>query len=384
MSFVTSKSGFSVWIARVLRGLVVGLMALVAQQAVAGKCRYASDNFYGNGSGTIKIPLLVGNLTAGRDLPVGSVLHRQTLSINNGPLAIGCDGDLYDVQLTRTLTIKPQALSTWNGSPYAGSVYETGIPGIGIVVVGPTGTALPYTSSFTNCGGGAGCVWALDAIAAAGFYLIKIGDIGTGTINGNDLPSFQYSFGAGADNTLVLYNASFQGSISVTAQTCQTPNVNVDLGTNKLNDMATVGSGSPWKTFSIALNNCPAFRGTYTGSSSNTTPVFYNNDARNTPSPDRPNSITFQLDPATAVVDRANGVIALSGTNAATGVGIQIARAGTTTGVQYGTLLPSNLTLNTSATGNYTIPLQARYYRTNATARPGSGNAAVTFTLNYQ
>jgi type 1 fimbria pilin len=359
---------------RVVRLLILCFLAASAQFARAD-CWYGSQNTYGNAAGNVTIPLLVGNLTAGRDLPIGSLIYRQTYR-TGGTLQVTCSF-LAMASLDRTFTSTPLPLSSWNGSPYAGKVYETGIPGVGIAVW-YAANPLPYSST-VNCIAIGNCTKDFgQGDIALDISLIKIGNIGTGTIDSSKLPTMAIS----VNKSLTLVNLKFSGSISVTARTCETPNVNVDLGSQALRNLPTVGSGSPWKTFNIALNNCPAFTGTYSNAESG--PLYVPGSANNVPGPDRANSIQFQLDPATGVVDSANGVIGLAGTKTATGVGIQIARGGSNSGIQYGALLPSNLTLNTSATSNYNVPLQARYYRTQTNATPGSGNASVTFTINYQ
>jgi type 1 fimbria pilin len=372
-----------------LRLAVFGLLLISTQHASADvNCTYGSANVFGHAPGNITIPLLVGNLSGGRDMPNGTVLYRQTYSLP-GTIQVQCDpGNFYGVYLTRTLQSTPLPLSSWNSEPYAGKIYETGIAGIGI--------AIWYNfKSFPNndtLASGVVCLWApcgpLNVpVGLANFdiSLVKTGTIAAGIIDGSKLPTIALKVGVtGYPNTpLVVLNAKFSGSITMSQPTCQTSDVAVDLGEQGLTIMRTLGSGSPWKPFNIALNNCPAFHGTYT-ETGGAQPIYYNDGTSSIPKPNRANSIQFQLDPVTAVLDKTNGVIGLAGTDAATGVGIQITRGGSTTGIQFGTLLPSNLTLNTSATGNYAIPLQARYYRTNANATPGSGNASVTFTINYQ
>jgi len=39
------------------------------------------------------------------------------------------------------------------------------------------------------------------------------------------------------------------------------PNVEVNMGTHKVSDLTQANSATPWKDFSIALMNCPAFYG---------------------------------------------------------------------------------------------------------------------------
>jgi hypothetical protein len=76
------------------------------------------------------IPLSVGNITAGAEIPNGTVLYRQTYRPGYSNAATSCTDRIYDTQFLYTSTPKP--LSSWNGSPYGGKVYETGVPGIGV------------------------------------------------------------------------------------------------------------------------------------------------------------------------------------------------------------------------------------------------------------
>jgi type 1 fimbria pilin len=373
---------------RVLRLAVLGFLLSGAEHAWAMvNCTYGPGNVFGNAAGNVTIPLLVGNLHAGRDMPNGTVLYRQTYNVP-GNLVLTCDpGVGYDLILNRALASTPLPLANWNSAPYAGKVYQTGIDGIGIAIWFNS-IAIPNSQIVVS---GILCPFGpCNQTVSAGMLnfdisLIKTGAITAGTIDGSQLPTVTMNISETPypNYPLTVLNAKFSGSITLSQPTCQTPNIAVDLGLQTLAKMTSVGIGSPWKQFNIALNNCPAFRGSYTEAGGGQ-PIYYNDGTSSISKPNRANSIQFQLDPVTQVIDKTNGVIGLAGNDAATGVGIQIARSGSTTGIQFGALLPSNLTLNTSATGNYVIPLQARYYRTNATATPGSGNASATFTIHYE
>jgi major type 1 subunit fimbrin (pilin) len=93
-------------------------------------------------------------------------------------------------------------------------------------------------------------------------------------------------------------------------------------------------------------------------------------------------SIQYQFIPVNAVLDATNGVLALSSTSTAAGIGVQL-KDGNGNPIQYNTQYTLSA-YNTATGGSYTIPLTAAYYQTAATVTPGSANAVLTFTLTYQ
>jgi major type 1 subunit fimbrin (pilin) len=95
------------------------------------------------------------------------------------------------------------------------------------------------------------------------------------------------------------------------------------------------------------------------------------------------NSITYRIDPVTAVVNAAKSVVALDASSSATGVGVQLLDG---TGTQPFPLQTwTTFTGYDAATGgDYTIPLNARYYQTAATVTTGMANSSMTFTMQYQ
>ncbi|WP_241291703.1 fimbrial protein [Burkholderia stabilis] len=365
---------------RAIRLLLACAGALAVTAAHAGTCSYTPGNPYGDQPANLVAPLNVGALTVGRDVPNGTVLYRQT--VRPIQLLITCTnpGVITSVSKQYKLTTTPLPLANWNGSPYPGHVYETGVPGIGIALW-YAGNAFPYTMSVANCGSTTvNCNWVVNT-AQFDISLIKIGPVSPGIIQASNFPTVQLDWVT--DNTLTLKRTSFTGSINIVAQTCTTPDVNVDMGQHQTKAFSGAGSATPWKDFSILLQNCPAF----TGSSS----YVQNNDSATGWSSSvatNPNAIGFSLAPTTPIVDPAQGIVALapasSGPAAATGVGLQVANASNAP-VAYNTVMPSGIVPSATSGASYSIPLRARYVQTGSAApTPGPANTSMMFTINYQ
>jgi len=96
--------------------------------------------------------------------------------------------------------------------------------------------------------------------------------------------------------------------------------------------------------------------------------------------------LNLTLAPNTSVIDSTNGILSLkTGTDAASGVGIQLAYGSETdTAPEF---------VNFSSGNNYTVaddaltrrsfPLIARYIQTESEVTAGRADATVTFTINY-
>ena len=88
--------------------------------------------------------------------------------------------------------------------------------------------------------------------------------------------------------------------------------------------------------------------------------------------------INFQIDGSAQ--DASRGILNLTGGNgSATGVGIQLL-------YKDAPLVLSSVINNgvVSGSGNYSIPIKARYYQTASNITSGTANASATFTLTYQ
>lgn len=146
-----------------------------------------------------------------------------------------------------------------------------------------------------------------------------------------------------------------QTSVKTTALACVTPDVFVPMGkhmTSELTGQDTYTASTP---FSINLNNCP-------------------------PGMD---SIKYQVDPVTAVVDNGNSVVALDASSTATGVGVQLLDSAGTHPFPFGSPVTFN-GYDTNNGGSFIIPLRARYYQTGASVGAGKANTSMTFTMTYE
>jgi type 1 fimbria pilin len=352
--------------------------------AVAGlyACSVSADNdcFFADGNTTINAtaPLQAQNITAGADLPNGSVLFRQDfrpsrlMHIWCGP---GNAPEPRSIEYTYSATPKP--LSAWNGTPYSGKVYETGIPGIGVLawykyMRQPLPLTLPLETipiageAYSNL--------------AADFDLIfiKTGPISPGVILGSNLPSISMDHVAYGQK-LNMGSVNFTGMINIVSQTCKTPDVNVSMGIIDANKVFTgKGTASAWQDASIRLTNCPRFYGS--------TDTHYSDDGSTGVISKTPNIINLTVTPNTSIIDRQNGIMGLkTGAGSATGVGVQLANGKVSdtsptfllfSGVQSFTMVNNNET-------TLTIPLVARYIQTADSVTPGKADATATFTLNY-
>lgn len=151
--------------------------------------------------------------------------------------------------------------------------------------------------------------------------------------------------------------------VKVVAQSCETPDVKVDMGEHDLGDFSESGSFSKSTSFSIRLNNCP------TGINK----VMY----------------SLEPNPTTPAWNASLGIIELNKSSTAKGLALQIMDSNQTP-----LALNKNHVFAGYATsgGNFTIPLSARYYRTvpassgnkdDPGVTPGTANTEVTFVMSY-
>ncbi|NWC96540.1 MULTISPECIES: fimbrial protein [unclassified Pseudomonas] len=358
------------------RVFAVAGLSLVAGVAMAD-CTYLSPT---TGSLVRTQPLLGGNLTVGRDVPLGAEIYRQTFT-SPVTFTITCTAGIYNIETRRTLPVTPLALSSWVGTPYGGNVYQTGVPGIG-VAIWFSGHALPYSNTDINCGGGtAACNVTIGNGIFIDMSFIKIGDVSPGTIQGASLPTMLQQ--RISSNTLEIQRVNFSGSINIVSRTCSTPDVNVPMGSHMLSEFSGPNTFTPWKDFAIALNNCPAFNGYYQDSGPRwaSDGTVSNLDAR------KNNVLQVRLDPTRAPINAALGILSLNPSApgddpAATGVGVQV---GDSTGAPLvlANLRSSGITTRAEEGASYSIPLSARYIQTESDITAGPANATATFTINY-
>ena len=126
--------------ARLCAGLALLALSAAAQAAI--RCDYRFDNPYGPAPAVLPQSLLVQALTVGRDVPDGTIVYQQLTDLQ--PFSLACDGGTGNVELRAGYTATPQPLASWNTGPYAGKVYASGLPGIGVFMEDlSSGAALP-------------------------------------------------------------------------------------------------------------------------------------------------------------------------------------------------------------------------------------------------
>ncbi|AZF37974.1 Fimbrial adhesin [Pseudomonas sp. R4-39-08] len=355
--------------------------ALVAGLWLAAGAAFADCNI---NAGSMKMvrtqPLLGGNLTVGRDVPLGAEIYRQTFTPVSG-LTVGCSAGNYSIETRRSLASTPLPLANWTGTPHGGKVYETGVKGIG-VALWYSGSTLPFSGFGTNCGNGtAGCNWNIGPTLVFDMSFIKIGEVSAGTIQGALLPTMAQSFIT--SNTVEFQQVNFSGNINIVSRTCSTPDVSVPMGTHLTNEFSGRNTFTPWKDFSIALNNCPAFNGYYQG----TGPRWLSDGTSNNLESRKNNTLRVRIDPTVAAINPVLGIFKLNASAggdapAATGVGVQIADSHGTP-LPLATLRASGITPRAEEGASYSIPLKARYIQTEDSISAGPANATATFTIDY-
>lgn len=333
---------------------------------------------------TVPMPLQLSTMTAGAEIPNGTQLYYQTYNLD-----LTVDG----VQSTCTgsgafnahylLTNTGIGLASWNGI-YAGKVYKTSVPGIGVYIhQGTNGSqALPMRKTlYPGSANALGSCTGTSCRAFKGFdrwdiALIKIGTIYPGIIRGSQLPCVQvYYTNESPSPASMVENVCFTGNINVLSATCVTPDVNVNLGRHEATVFNKKGSTTSWVDSSIKLTGCPTFRG-YDSKGS----WYADGSGTNTAGTLQNNALELRFTPTTEVIDSAKGVVAVTkSSSSATGVGIQIGDKNTPLDLRISKRYVQGL----GATGNVTLPLVARYIQTGDTVTPGAANGTITFTINY-
>lgn len=356
-----------------------------ASTAMAVTCTYMNGIQPAVGS----MPLQISSISVGRDVPVGTEVYRQKFSMASGQ-AVKVQCKYAPFVMWTDMTVESQyALTNWSTGPYAGKVYKTAVPGLGIAFKRNSGQLLPWQSSKQQaiCNAGFNCDVPFEGPSNFELILIKIGDISPGVLMGNTLPIISL-FGNLGDTRMLGFKMGVSGNIQIVSRTCSTPDVTVPMGTHQAKTFTGINTSSGWVDFAIQLNNCPAFTGTFS-----TTGPGWISQSGNSPSGTGTsgilvnNTLQYRVDPARAAFNAGNGVLNLDpmtagSSPAATGVGLQIATLNGN-GLPLSKNQNSGLVLQTTDS-SYSIRLRARYLQTQAKVTPGPANASATFTIIYQ
>ncbi len=375
-----------------LRTFIKSLLAsaalwAAANTAMAITCDYQDGIRPANGN----MPLQISAITVGRDVPLGAEVYRQKFSVASGKTpTFNCRYAPFQIWADYVVTSSREN-ANWPDAKYAGKVYKTNIQGLGVVfIVGVPGVPLPARGPNVtpNCPSSyLPCPVRVNEVSDYELVLIKIGNVSPGLLQGSDLPRVSMYINANTARMLG-FSMGTSGAIQIVSRTCSTPNVVVPMGTHQTKTFTGINSASGWQNFSIDLNNCPAFHGTYsTNGPSWTSQSGTSPSGVGTSGSRDNNSLMFRIDAARVAINAPKGVLSLDPSvagspPAASGVGIQIATPNNAP-VPFGRKQSSGLILRTSE-GSYSIPLRARYLQTGRQVTPGPANASATFTISYQ
>ncbi|MBO4154596.1 fimbrial protein [Enterobacter kobei] len=335
------------------------------------------------------------NISAGPDLPIGTVIYRSTWIENSPANQLLCStdqqtADTGKVVMNMILSQAPNPLSSWAGTPFGGNVFTTNIPGVGVaiwfannpvtltkkVTIGAIDITVPSSASSVQAG----------YSGRWDFSLIKIGDIAPGSYSFNSassMPTVQLYYDnmqnvASTNFPITTRTIKFGGTLSISAQTCTTPDVNVNLGSYDQSVLTKNGS-TPWINSSIKLTNCPTFRGYYPTEN----PTSIRGTAQST-TVSTSNQFGLRLNPNSGIIDSTNGIMSVApASNAATGVGIQVAYGTASSPELFNFSQEKLVTSPKNGSKTITIPLVARYTKTSQTITPGRADGKITFTISY-
>lgn len=334
-------------------------------------------------------PLQGGNITVGDETPIGAVIYRQTIhaykDYKNAPhmKCTGMPAKLSEEQYMYFTNV-PMPLSSWQAGPFAGNIYATNVPGIGAVITNSKETkayglsrTLTYARTMT------------DSIADVQMWgdtkllLIKTGVISPGLLSGVSLPTVEYQdIYYDTKKTKLIdfkpYVFSFGGSLNVVAGTCKTKDYTVELGSWEVNNIKKSGH-SEWRNADLLLEECPTFHGLIAGVTTDHV------TGKNSGLKKQINTFGVTLNGLLSVIDSSRGIINIETTgNSASGIGIQIAlgeESGSVTPVILGS--KTKIDAPTDGRRTITIPLRARYIKTNDTVTPGVASGYAVFRIDY-
>jgi major type 1 subunit fimbrin (pilin) len=319
----TAIGNIAAWL-RLLAPAVLGMFPVLA----SADCTFLSGDTVD--VATYSAP---ASIPVPRDVAIGTVLYTS---------AMPPDG------YTRLQCVGGEQVGYLNGEgptpPVSGTLFP--IPGTGVSWRYMTVSTTNYGKAYGSYSASAGIT---SFTGSHGIQLVVTGPITPGqVVPAGKAGYIQYG-------TLETFDMVLGNPITLVPVGCNTPNVTVNLGSHRITELKGVGTYTASTSFNIALNSCPA----------------------------NMNSIRYEIDAVTPVVNSPNSVVALSSSpSSAAGVGVQILDGN---GNPFPLDQPVTLSGYTPATGgSYSVPLQARYYQTAASVTPGWANSLLTFTMFYQ
>lgn len=329
----TNQSAAPAWRSSRLRQFVVllgGLLLLFALGTANAECTFINGYSVDNKTLSPVSGIITSEVTA-----IGSVIGEYSVrpaSSNRNYANCTSPG-------TASRTVAGTLVSS---NPYT---YATDNPSVGVRFFDDSST---YGRRYWGGGAGESATghwsWGTGQIGAE---LIALGPLKNTRVNTTAVATFSL-------DGLVIMTVRLS-SVTISAKTCDTADVAVDIGEQMVTSFSGPGSTSPAKAFSIELTSCPP------GSAG----IFYT------------------LDPLTSIIpDSDQSVVALDSSSTATGVGIQLLDGNNNPfAIATKTQL---LDYDSSVFTDYSIPLSARYYQTDSRITPGTANTQLVFTISYQ
>lgn len=332
-------------------------------------------------------PLQGSNITAGNELPNGTILYQQriqsTKDYTNAPHGM-CDGSgpFTDKQYAY-ITSTPNGLSSWQGGTYSGKIYNTNVPGVGVVITVGSANGLNTTKfkwyEETRASIGNVQVW-----TTASVIFIKTGDISPGILNGASLPTVRYQndYTTTAGQVVFTWNPytfNFSGTLNIVSRTCDVSSFSVSLGSWDVTALEKKGF-TDWQDASIKMSGCPRFYGYISNpfttahlTGKNTTAISYTS-----------NVFGLKLSPLYGIVDASQGTMNIEpDTNAARGVAIQIGTGSAASNALFNLGSEQRITAPNDGRAEISIPLVARYIKTDERLSAGKADGKIVFTINY-
>lgn len=248
-------------------------------------------------------------------------------------------------------------------------IFETGVPGVGIIVqgrdrattpgvAGPSAPALG--SDWTTIVRGWSTFWD----ASFGARLVSTGaTIATGTVTLGKVGELRL-VERGVTNAIVPVNLMVGGALSITSRTCSvsvgSQNVVVPMGNVRRAAFSGIGSTAGGGSFSVRLENCSTGLNLFMTFTDSTNPANTSDVLTVTP-----------------------------GAGSASGVGIRITRQDTSQPVRYGSdsALPGNagqMSFGVTTSATPALAFTAAYVQTETLIEGGAANAIATITMSYQ
>lgn len=328
--------------------LVIAAMVMPATAKATIYCTTSNANNSTNAGSPLIIVPASATVKINPNAPDGTVLAELTpRPVLNWAVTFTCTG-----------AASPMVTEITGLSYLGNNVYDTGVPGIGMRFSYPKGTWLPYESvvkpgKFTP------------SSTTGSIQLVKIGAIPAPatlpTIYANTVIT-EAAVGGNYESVytrFTIYGTKFEFGIP----TCEvtTPLVNVSMPPVYGSQFTEIGSVSAARDLAIGVK-CA---GGAAGSKAAVHVV-----------------LTDQSDP-----ENRDDALKLSADSTASGLGVQVLYKGNV--IRFGpdskhSDAENRWLAGTTGVGEYSIPLSARYVRTEPVISAGTANARATFTLSYE